>query len=154
MMADASPPLKLTALDAEDLEIVSAHMQDAALLVGDIRYLPRQKKLVLLANRFDWHGAASDAGFRRRRCGLQIHRVFEVMFNNLRRDDPSAVLSLLAILFHPAPEPPGGIVELTFSGGGAMRAEVECVEVALDDLGPSWETPRKPDHAGDLASKE
>ncbi|MFW6077751.1 MAG: hypothetical protein ACOC71_08350 [Hyphomicrobiales bacterium] len=28
-----------------------------------------------------------------------------------------------------------------------MRAEVECIEVALDDLGLVWDTPRKPAHA-------
>ena len=160
MVEDAKQPLKLTALDAEDLEIISAHMQDATLLVGDISYLPRQKKLALVANRFDWESAAAsddsgdgDGSFRRCRCGLQVNRVFAVKFTNVRRDNPSAVLSLLAILFHPGAEAPGGIVELTFSGGGAIRAEVECIEVALDDLGVSWDTPRKPDHA-DVASKD
>jgi hypothetical protein len=161
MDENAKQPLKLTALDPEDLEVISAHMQDATLLVGDISYLPRQGKLALVANRFDWESAASggDAegegkgGFRRCRCGLQINRVFAVKYNNLRRDNPEGVLSLLAILFHPGPDAPGGVIELTFSGGGALRAEVECIEVALDDLGLSWETPRKPDHA-DVASKD
>ena len=156
-MADAaSPPLKLTALDAEDLEVVSAHMQDAALLIGDITYLPRQKKLALVANRFDWQSASasrSDRLYRRRRCGLQINRVFSVKYSHLRLDKPDGVLWLLAILFHPGREAPGGLIELTFSGGGALRAEVECIEVALDDLGLSWETPRKPAHA-DVAAKE
>ena len=150
MDQDARPPLKLTALDTEDLEIVSAHMQDATLLVGDISYLPRQKKLALVANRFDWEGAQGSDGkgvFRRCRCGLQINRVFSVKYSNVRRDNPDGVLSLLAILFHPGPEAPGGVVELTFAGGGAMRMEVECIEVGLEDMGLSWETPRKPAHA-------
>jgi hypothetical protein len=153
------PQLKLTALDSEDLEIISAHMQDAALLVGDMSYLPRQKKLALVANRFDWAGATSDGQgdgksmFRRCRCGLQINRVLSIKFSGLRRDDPGTVLSLLAILFHPGREAPGGTIELTFSGGAAVRAEVECIEVALDDLGLTWETPRKPDHA-DLGSED
>jgi hypothetical protein len=148
MPDDARPPLKLTALDSEDLEVISAHMQDATLLVGDITYLPRQKKLALVANRFDWESAeeaGGDSTFRRCRCGLQINRVFAVKYSKVRRDNPDGVLSLLAVLFHPG-EAPGGIIELTFSGGGALRAEVECIEVALDDLGESWETPRKPAH--------
>lgn len=150
MPEDAKPPLKLTALDSEDLEVISAHMQDATLLVGDITFLPRHKKLVLVANRFDWQsaeGTGGDRTFRRCRCGLQINRVFAVKYAKVRRDNPDGVLSLLAILFHPGSEPPGGIIELTFSGGGALRAEVECIEAALDDLGVSWETPRKPAHA-------
>lgn len=159
MSGEGNPALKLTALDAEDLAVISAQMQDAALLVGDITYLAKQKKLALVANRFCWESAASpdeegsdNAGhYRRCRCGLQINRVFSVKYANVRRDLPEGVLSLLAILFHPDEDPPGGIIELTFSGGGALRAEVECIEVALDDLGVSWETPRKPTHlaAGD-----
>jgi len=151
-----SQPLKLTALDAEDLEVISAHMQDATLLVGDITFLPRQKKLALVANRFDWQSASAPGGdgvYQRRRCGLHIDRVFTVKYSRLRMDNPDGVLSLLAILFHPGPEAPGGVIELTFSGGGAMRAEVECIEAALDDLGLTWETSHKPAHA-DVAAKE
>lgn len=156
MTGIASQPLKLTALDKEDLEVISAHMQDAALLVGDITYLPRQKKLAFVANRFDWQNASASGGdgvYQRCRCGLQVNRVFSVKYTNMRKGDPDGVLSLLAILFHPGSEAPGGVIELTFSGAGALRAEVECIEVALDDLGLSWETPRKPAHA-DLAAKD
>ena len=155
MVDGGKPALKLTALDAEDLAVISAQMQDATLLVGDITYLPKQKKLALVANRFCWESAASSSGgtgtFRRCRCGLQINRVFSVKYAKVRRDNPDGVLSLLAILFHPDEDPPGGVIELTFSGGGALRAEVECIEAALDDLGVSWQTPRKPAHvaAGD-----
>ena len=127
MAGAASQPLKLTALDAEDLEVISAHMQDAALLVGDITFLPRQRKLALVANRFDWQSASASGGdgiYQRRRCGLQINRVFSVKYTNMRQDNPDGVLSLLAILFHAGPQAPGGIIELTFSGGGALRAEV------------------------------
>lgn len=153
MANEGKPALRLTALDAEDLQVVSAQMQDATMLVGDITYLPKQKMLALVANRFCWESAASSDGggegkghFRRCRCGLQINRVFSVKYAQVRRDNPEGVLSLLAIQFYPDEDPPGGVVELTFSGGGALRAEVECIEAALDDLGVSWETPRKPAH--------
>ena len=48
------PDLKLIALDAEDLGVISAHLQDAVLRVGDMVYLPNEKRFVALANRFDW----------------------------------------------------------------------------------------------------
>ena len=48
------PDLKLIALDAEDLRVISAHLQDAVLRVGDMVYLPNEKRFVALANRFDW----------------------------------------------------------------------------------------------------
>ena len=40
--------LKLTALDNDDLSVISAHLQDAVLLIGDIRYLPDQQRFVLI----------------------------------------------------------------------------------------------------------
>ncbi len=48
------PELKLIALDADDLKVISAHLQDAVLRVGDIAYLPRERRFAALGNRFDW----------------------------------------------------------------------------------------------------
>ena len=36
---------------------------------------------------------------------------------------------------------------LTFSGGKALRLEVECLEAELADLGPSWTACGCPAHA-------
>jgi hypothetical protein len=58
------------------------------------------------------------------------------------------VLSLLAIRFTPAGEgDPSGKVELTFSGGGAMLLEVECLDAALADLTGPWAARGRPNHA-------
>ena len=56
------PDLKLIALDAEDLGVISAHLQDAVLRVGDMVYLPNEKRFVAMANRFDWAQANVVAG--------------------------------------------------------------------------------------------
>ncbi len=50
-----------------------------------------------------------------------------------------AVLNLLSVEFTQTDEP-AGIVTLHFSGGGALRLEVECLEAELADLGPTWTT--------------
>lgn len=142
------PPLKLTALDADDLAIISAHMQDAVLTVGDIRYLTGAKKLALVVNRFDWETApGEDGAAQRRRTGLQFARVRRVRSQKIRREAPDAVLSLLAIRFTPGENPPEGEIELTFSGGGALRLDVECIEAAMKDLGEAWATRSIPRHA-------
>jgi hypothetical protein len=57
-----------------------------------------------------------------------------------------AVLNLLAVEFTPT-EAPSGFVNLYFSGGGALRLEVECLEAELADLGPAWTTACCPKHA-------
>lgn len=138
--------LKLTAFDADDLAVISAQMQDAVILAGDIRYLKRAGKLVLIANRFAWDEAGEGSRtYRRRRSGLHFDRVRDVKAQRIRQDNPRAVLSLLAITFEPDEEPSGKI-RLEFSGGGRIEASVECIEAALDDLGPGWETAHMPSH--------
>jgi len=138
--------LRLTAFDADDLGVISAQMQDAVILIGDIRYLKRAGKLVLVANRFAWDEAGlARRAFYRRRTGLHFDRVLDVKAQHIRQDNPQAVLSLLAITFEPGDEPSGKI-RLDFSGGGHIEATVECIEAALDDLGPAWETAHMPSH--------
>ena len=60
---------------------------------------------------------------------------------------PGEVLSLLAIQFaQRAPDDPAGTATLTFAGGGAIRLEVECLEIELRDLGPAWRAGSRPEH--------
>lgn len=137
-------PLKLIALDADDLEIISAHVQDAVLKVGDIVYLPNERRLVLAMNRFNWQADKQTSG-ERRRTVLHFERVESVRQRNIRRDSREAVLNLLAVTFEAGNEP-GGTINLVFSGGGAIRLDVECIEARLGDLGAAWETSSRPHH--------
>ena len=135
--------LKLVALDPEDLAVVSAHLQDAVLKLADIAWLAREKRFALVCNRFDWE--AADGGQRlRRRTGLNFGRVLKVQ-HRLAENAPDAVVNLLAVTFEEG-EAPSGAVTLVFSGGGAIRIEVECLECEMRDLGPMWETPSTPRH--------
>ena len=62
--------------------------------------------------------------------------------------DKAASLALLAVTFEPGEgaEAVAGNVTLTFSGGGAIRLEVECVEAEMKDLGAVWSAKRVPRH--------
>jgi hypothetical protein len=146
-MAEAENVLKLVAMDADDLQIISAQMQDAVLTVGNISYLPRQQKVSIVANRFDWEDAEmrNVPPYRRRLTGLQFARVRSLKSRKINQDSKDAVLMLLSIGFEPREAPEGDIV-LSFAGGGDLRLEVECIEAKLEDLGPQWETAKKPAH--------
>jgi hypothetical protein len=137
--------LKLSALDPADLEIISAHMQDAIALVGDIRYLKQARKFALIANRFLWQKERRP--YERRRTGLSFDRVLAAKSQRISQGADDAAISLLAISFIPD-APPSGTVVLTFSGGGQINLEVECIEARVEDLGPAWETPNLPSHDG------
>lgn len=142
-MSDA--PLKLLAFDTEDLAVLSAHMQDAVMKVGDTVYLPRERRFAFAANRFDWEQAAVAGENRRRRTAVHFERVTAVRSRHIPRADPEVCLNLLAIAFEPGEEP-GGTVLLHFSGDACIRLEVECLEGAMKDLGPAWQAAHCPEH--------
>ena len=139
--------LKLIALDKDDVEVISTHLQDAVLKVGDIQRLPKLKQFALVCNRFVWE---EDKVPERRRTGLHFGRVLDVKVQNIRPGEKETVLSLLTIGFESGEEPSGAIT-LTFSGGDAIRLEVECIEAEMKDLGPAWETAHRPRHPEETA---
>ena len=142
-------PLRLVALDAEDLAVLAAHVQDAVVKLSDIVWRPREKRVVLALNRFVWEAASAgrrrSRTWQRRRAALRFERVEAMRSSGIDRQRPDDVLSLLTIRFE-LREPPGGCVELVFAGGAAMRLDVECLEAELTDLGAAWSTPSKPQH--------
>jgi hypothetical protein len=60
-----------------------------------------------------------------------------------------AVLNLLAVEYAET-DAPAGVVTLIFSGGAALRLEVECLECELADLGPTWDARARPVHEIDV----
>jgi hypothetical protein len=146
--------LKLVALDKDDIDVVSAHLQDAVVKVSDVFWRPAEKRLVVALNRFDWESAnGGEPAYLRRRAALRFDRALNLKCRNLSPKDKDAVLNLLAVEFEEK-DPPAGIVTLVFSGGPMLRLEVECLEVELADLGPSWKTvncPKHSDKASDAA---
>ncbi|MEL6289254.1 MAG: DUF2948 family protein [Pseudomonadota bacterium] len=142
-------PLRLIALEPEDLTVISAAMQDAIIRVGAIEWQRGQGTFLLSGNRFAWEaddGPASAGGGERRYAALKFARVEGVSLQGISRDDPEMMLSLLSIQFTPGDAPSGRIV-LTFAGDGGIALDVECVEVELADVGPAWDTPRTPSHS-------
>ena len=146
------PDLKLIAFDREDLSVVAAHLQDAVLKVGDMTFLPGEKRFAAIARRFDWWRAVDEKQrqMERRQCGLRFERVLGAKVTGLDLKNRTEVLALLTVTFEAnAPDDPAGIVTLYFSGGGAVRLEVECLEAELKDLGPAWRAGAKPQHSVD-----
>ena len=134
-------PLRLLAEDAEDLEVISAAVQDAVAKVGDISYEPKARRLTVAFNRYAWEAG----GGARVRSALQIAGVLKFETRKIRREAPDAIIEILAMTFE-AGEAPGGVVTISCAGGGDLRATVECVDAVLADVSEPWPTPRKPAH--------
>jgi len=125
--------LRLLAQDEEDLKVISAHLQDAVMRIGDLAYLPKHRRFAALVNRFCWEDCEEGNFGVRVRAGLHFDGVLKVQSQNLRQNDPDAVAVLLAIEF--TPETDGsGTIDLMLSGGGRIRLFVECIDGALRDI--------------------
>lgn len=140
-----TPGLRLHALDQEDLALVSAHLQDALVRVGDIVFLPERRRFAIVGSRFDW-AAELDGRLERCRTGLHFEGVQRVRCQRVARERPDAILELLAVTFEPGDDPPSGLVRLIFAGGAAILLDVECVEAQLCDIGPRWNVAARPTH--------
>ncbi len=62
----ATTPLKLVALDDEDLDVISSHLQDAIVTVGEMAYQPSRKRFAAVLNRFNWEKAGEDENRKER----------------------------------------------------------------------------------------
>ena len=131
-----APQLKLIALDADDLAVISAHVQDARVQAADIIWRQGEKRLVVGMNRLDWEQTLSgETSPRRLIAALRFDRVLSCKSRNIDLGAPETALELLGIEFHPG-EAPGGSALLLFNHGGALRLDLECLECELTDLGP------------------
>src|ERR1700683_1056653 len=124
--------LRLVALDKDDIAVMSAHVQDGLVKVADILWQPREHRFVMALNRFDWTTAvgaraAAKSDCRRCRTALRFERVLGCKCRNIDPSNKAAQLNLLAVEFADG-DAPAGIVTLTFSGGGVIRLDVECLE--------------------------
>lgn len=140
-------PLALIAADEEDLEVLSAVLQDAVAKVGDMTFLPQARRFALVANRFVWEeGRGKRRGpFSRVRAGVHFDDVTGVRTQALDLGAKEAVVSILAVRFE-AGEDGTGTVVLNLAGGGAVALDVESVNATARDISEPWRTQNRPDH--------
>jgi Protein of unknown function (DUF2948) len=143
--------IRLAALDAKDLEVISALTQDAVLKSGDISR-SKSGTFALEMNRFAWDkaprkflGKTLPTTQERRRAVLHFARVGDAKMIGISQSQPDNILSLLAIKFTQS-EAPAGTVELLFSGNASIRLTVECIECQLTDIGAAWAAIATPKH--------
>lgn len=135
--------LKLAAADAEDLEILSARLQDAVVKLKNFVWLPKKRRFAAVVNRLVWE----EGGKTRMRAGLHFDGVMKVQSSKVKLGAGEAVVSILAVTFTPnGSEDPGGVIEIVLAGGGALRLTVECIDAELADMSGPWAARGTPDH--------
>lgn len=146
-------PLRLMAIEAEDLPVISSLVQDAVFPITEMKWERRQRRFALLVNRFRWEDRDAaerrGRGYERVQCVLAFHGVMGVSSQGVDRADRDLVLSLLSLEFHPGQDGAGRVV-LVLAGDGEIALEVECLDVSLRDVtrpygAPSGQAPRHPE---------
>ena len=144
-------PLNLGAQDAEDLQVISSLTQDAVLTVDDLKWNRAERQLVFLLKRFRWEDVelAKQQGRDPERVQslLVIQNATGLASQGIDRKQLDIVLSLMSLEFSGAEDGVGDLI-LTFSGDGALKVQVDGLDVALRDVTRPYVAPSKqvPNH--------
>jgi hypothetical protein len=137
--------LKISAVDADDLSVISAAVQDSLVAVRDCAFFAAESRFVLLLNRFRWEGDATvETAYWRTHSALVFNAVRAVHHHKIPLQEPDRVMELLAV----AQDAPGSVV-LRFAASRAIRLEIDRLACHLGDVGEPWPTPWKPAHPAD-----
>jgi hypothetical protein len=144
-------PLNLGAQDAEDLQVISSLTQDAVLTVDDLKWSRAERQLVFLLKRFRWEDVelSKQQGRDPERVQslLVIQNATGLASQGIDRKQADIILSLMSLEFSGAVDGVGDLI-LTFSGDGALKVQVDGLDVALRDVTRPYVAPSKqvPNH--------
>ena len=144
-------PLNLGAQDAEDLQVISSLTQDAVLTVDDLKWNRAERQVVFLLKRFRWEDVelAKQQGRDPERVQslLVIQNATGLASQGIDRKQVDIVLSLMSLEFSGAEDGVGDLI-LTFSGDGALKVQIDGLDVALRDVTRPYVAPSKqvPNH--------
>ena len=147
----AERPLRLKALDAEDLTAISAVLQDAVLCLSELSWQPAKRRFGLLANRFRWEdrdeARRQGRDFERVQAMVVIEDVQKICSTGIDFTDKAQIISLLSVLFEESEDAAGRVI-FTLAGDGAIACQVECLDLTLTDVTRPYAAPSKsaPEH--------
>ena len=138
---------KIIAQSPLDLKMISAYLQDSIIIVKDIVFLKKNKKFILIVNRFMWEDVEKGV-FRqnkRIRCAVKFEEVIKVESKNINQKNKNKPLECLAIkcssIFDKTYK-----IKIFFAGNSVISVTLEAIEVALQDLGQPWHVKNIPIH--------
>jgi hypothetical protein len=140
-----SKPIRLEALDIEDLQVISTLCQDAIVLGQDISWQISKRRLTLLLNRFRWEEYSVEP--ERVRSLLIFNDVKKVSSKAIVRGDIGNIYSLLSLKFELNDEVSGHFT-ITFADEALIFISAECLDVKLQDVTRPYKSPsgHKPKH--------
>lgn len=144
-MSDTSG-IRLLAVDADDLQVISAACQDGLCKPADLSYDGKKRRFVIELNRFRWEKSGSEKRSQRIRTALAFEDVTSVKARGLPSKSADLVMSVMSVEWRPDDEPPGGEYRIIFAGDGELVISAECLDAKLIDVSQSWPTKNVPAH--------
>ena len=142
--------LKLRAVAAEDLEIISALLQDGLVAASDLNYQKDSASFVMIINRFCWEQAddtESETQLNRCLCGLKVAHVKQVSRRGLS-SGVNQFYNLLSITYEEVKNNEKVIKRLTFtfSDGYGIRLTVDDLALIVQDIAVPHPGLARPQH--------
>lgn len=136
--------LHLRAVDAEDLSVIAACLQDALVPLSEMAFLPDEMRFVAVFDRFMWE-SCTDPDQRgdplcQVQCALRVEHVAAAKVTGIDQADRARVLELLTLVGEP------GSLTLVFSGDGAVRLTGEGLVCYMEDLATPRRSRLRPSH--------
>jgi hypothetical protein len=134
-------PVNLGALDEDDLKVLSSLVQDAVFPITEMRWRQSERRFALLVNRFRWEDEGQQRhGPERVQSLLVADNVLKISSQGVDRQEKDMVLSILSVEFEAAEDGAGHDL-ITQAGDGAIRLEVEALELTLKDVTRPYRAP-------------
>tara|TARA_B100001175_G_C19382338_1_gene577174 strand:- start:17 stop:466 length:450 start_codon:yes stop_codon:yes gene_type:complete len=147
MIKDEITHLNLTGKNEEDLNIISAYLQDSIVLTKDITFLRKNKSFIIMANRFMWEDVEKGL-FRepkRIRTAIKFENVINVKSKNIDQKNTNETLEFLAMKCDTSNDK-NKKIKIFFAGNSAIFLILEAIEIIMDDLGEPWNVKSIPKH--------
>jgi len=144
--------LRLRAVDADDLSVIAACLQDALIPLAEMAYLAEQRRFMAAFTRFRRECLADPAccdGLTQCQSVLTFEQVEAVKHSGLDERFGGIRLELLTMLAEPGED---GLthVAMVFAGDAAIQLRVRAIAATLEDFGEPWAATVTPVH--DLVS--
>ena len=131
-------PLKLRAKDDEDVQVVSAILQDAIAPLSDITYNPDAKNFIMVVHRL--RREAAQEGLERVCCAVNVQGVVQTQSQGIDQAHQARILDLLAVI------PEKQSLTFIFAGNAQIRLQLENWSMIIEDFGAPWPAQCSPCH--------
>lgn len=137
-------PLKLKAQDADDIQVISAVLQDAIAPVCDMAYRPEEKNFIMVVHRLRREDENTEKP-ERICCAVNIQGVEKAQLHGLDLKQQEQMLDLLAAL------PEDRSIQFIFAGGAKIRLQLGDWAMIVEDFGEAWPASCTPCHDAETA---